>query len=525
MKINFKFFLILFGLISISLSAKETTIKIVTTKEEEETENEEEKMTDSTEDTTLEEDQTDNQKSQQEKAQSETEKMLEDAKKRSKEIPTEKKLTLVVPYQDNEDFMLAPLGLGTPTNFVPVQAETTTYKSWVTSVLNTQNPSIFAYNAKESKTAEEEGDWDTIVDSDGTISGNVIYDIAHVDKFKIERFKFIEAVEFDENYKDFKNGKMGLGNCHYADDENKEFCLIQRLKESGLIERRLFSLRELSDTHGELVIGDIAEDSKERDYILLNVLSEEAYSDIEDEQFKMSWLTKISYVLFRKGDDDIKNIFQNNIHLPEGIASFDSSSHYIEAPYSYIDSFEEQMFNVYYDNACRKVNRDGAYLFLCEKERYEKLIESNEKLTMILVMNGYGFEIPMNLLFEQVSEEDYEFFVHFKDFEQNIWNLGHPFFHKYTLIFDQDNQEIGIDGESVYALQDETEEHLKKADSSSSFWKILLYILLIWLIILGIYLVARQLGIKFRKDQGINSSLIDNEDIDDMSFAPGQPVH
>ena len=199
MKINFKFFLILFGLISISISAKETTIKIVTTKEEEETENEEEKMTDSTEDTTLEEDQTDNQKSQQEKAQSETEKMLEDAKKRSKEIPTEKKLTLVVPYQDNEDFMLAPLGLGTPTNFVPVQVETTTYKSWVTSVLNTQNPSIFAYNAKESKTAEEEGDWDTIVDSDGTISGNVIYDTAHVDKFKIERFKFIEAVEFDEN--------------------------------------------------------------------------------------------------------------------------------------------------------------------------------------------------------------------------------------------------------------------------------------------------------------------------------------
>ena len=42
MKFNFKFFIILFGLISISLSAKETTIKIVTTKEEEETENEEE---------------------------------------------------------------------------------------------------------------------------------------------------------------------------------------------------------------------------------------------------------------------------------------------------------------------------------------------------------------------------------------------------------------------------------------------------------------------------------------------------
>ena len=161
----------------------------------------------------------------------------------------------------------------------------------------------------------------------------------------------------------------------------------------------------------------------------MNVLNEQGYNDIEDEQYKMGWLTKISYILFRKNNEDIKTIFKNNIHLPEGIASFDSSSHYIEAPYSYINSFEEQLFDVYYDNACRKVNKDGVYMFLCDKERYENLVENNKNLSMILVMNGYGYDIPMNLLFEQVSKEDYEFFVHFKDLEQNIWNLGHPFFH------------------------------------------------------------------------------------------------
>ena len=521
MKININFFLILFGLFTITFSDKETKIKIVTTKEEEE--QEEEIPSDTSEDTSLPEtDQT--KENKRDNAQSETEKMIQDAKKNSKETSLEKSLTLVLPFQDNEDFILSPLGLGTPVNFAPVQVETTSYKSWVSSVLNKKNPSIFAYNIKESKTGEETGDWDSVIDNEGTISGNVIYDTAHIGKYKVEKFKFIEAVEFEDDFKDFQNGKLGLGNCHYADESEKEYCLIQRLKDNGSIERRLFSIRELSDTHGELVIGDIAETAKEKDYPLLNVINEEAYSDIEDDQFKMGWITKISYVLFHNEGDDLKNIYKNNFHIPEGLASFDSSSHYIEAPYSFINNFEEQMFDIYYDNACRKVNNNGDYMFLCEKERYEALVEQNKNLSMILVMNGYGFEIPMNLLFEQINEEDYEFFVHFKDFEQNIWNLGHPFFHKYTVIFDQDNQEIGIDGELIYSLQDETEAELKKIQPGNK-WKILIWILLLLAIIAGIFLVARKLGINSRLNKGVNSSLVDNESIDDINFDAGQNVH
>ena len=65
------------------------------------------------------------------------------------------------------------MGLGTPVNFVPLQVDTTSYKTWVSSVKNKQNPSVFNYNIKDSKTAEESGEWDTVVDEEGTISGNV----------------------------------------------------------------------------------------------------------------------------------------------------------------------------------------------------------------------------------------------------------------------------------------------------------------------------------------------------------------
>ena len=258
MKNKIIFFLILFGLITITLSEKKTTIKIVTTKEEEDENEEQTNTTNSTNGTSIQENEDDkiNQKKR-DNAQSQIEKMIEDAQKNARENTTEKYFTLETPYQYNEDFILAPLGLGTPVNIAPVQVETNSYKSWVTSILNKNNPSFWSYNLKESKTAVEEGGWDSVVDNEGTISGNIIYDRAYLGKYKIDKFKFIEAVEFDEKFKDFQNGKLGLGNCQYADETDKEYCLIQRLKDNGSIDRRIFSLRELSDTHGELIIGDI----------------------------------------------------------------------------------------------------------------------------------------------------------------------------------------------------------------------------------------------------------------------------
>jgi len=444
---------------------------------------------------------------------------------RKKVISPEKMLILNSPYQDNEDFIISPLGLGTPVNFLPLQIDTTTYKTWVASVLNKESPSTFSYDKKESKTSEEKGEWDTVVDEEGAISGNVIYDKANLGKFQINRFKFIEAVEYEDNFRDFKNGKMGLGNCHYADRDGLDYCLLQKLKDNGSIERRIFSMREFSDTHGEIVIGDITSTSKENDYPLLSVISQDEYDDIEDDEFKMSWITKVSHVLFRDNqNDNLNKIFNNNIYIKDGLASFDSSSHYIEAPYSYIDEFEEKMFNKYYPNICRKVNSGGAYMFLCNKEKYDNIKDDNKDLTFVIVMDGNGFEIPINLLFEQTRENDYEFFVHFKDYEQNIWNLGHPFFHQFTIIFDQDNQEIGVDGKNVYDLKDQTESALKKVGKVSKWWKIILFVILGLLVLAGIFYLLRKWGIKQKLDNGTNPSLVDNESVDDLSFAPGQNV-
>ena len=455
----------------------------------------------------------------------EPEKAIRKAKKNSGSIPPEKILVLTAPYQDNEDYMITPLGLGTPVNFVPLQIDTTSYKSWVASSSNEESSSAFSYDKKDSKTSEEPGEWDTVVDEEGTISGNVIYDKANLGKFELNHFKFIEAIEYEDEFRDYKYGKMGLGNCHYADENEIEYCLLQRLKDNGSIERRIFSLREFSDSHGEIVIGDVTSVSKEKDYPLLSVVGQDVYEDIEDDEFKMGWLTQVTHVIFKNSPkDSVKDVFKNNIYIEDGLASFDSSSHYIEAPYSYINEFQEQLFDKYYPNTCRKVNNDGTYLFLCNKERFDKIKDNNKDLSFIIVIDGYGFSIPIEFLFEQTLENDYEFFVHFKDYEQNVWNLGHPFFHHYTIIFDQDNQEIGIDGDNIYDLRDETEYAIKNL-GSYRWIKILLWVLG-FLLLLGIICFAlRYCGRKQRLDNGVSPSLIDNESVDDLSFGPSLSVH
>ena len=532
-KFRFSIFLII-GLLIITVSSKKkeeiTKITITTTEDEVEKQVEEEEeeqvITPSKNNTEAEvkEEKVVEEPQKRDNAQSITEKMIQEARKNARETTSEKFLTLTVPYQDNEDYILCPMGFGTPVNFVPLQVETTSYKTWVSSVLNEDNPSIFSYNLKDSKTGKDYGDWDTVVDEEGTISGNVILDKIYLGKYKLDNFKFIEGVEYEDEFRDFKNGKLGLGNCQYANKEDIQFCLLQRLKDNGCIERRIFSLKELSDTHGELVIGDISTNSKDKDYPLHTVVSQDVYDDIDDDYFKMGWLTKISHILFRNTGDDIKKIFDNNIYIKDGLTSFDSSCHYIEAPYSYIGDFEDQMFDVYYDNVCRKVNRDGTYMFLCNKDRYEKIKDKTKNLSLIIVLDGYGYEIPMNNLFEKTSADDYEFFVHFKDFEQNVWNLGHPFFHQYTIIFDQDNQEVGIDGDMIYSLQDETEAALKRK-KGGSWWKVIFWILFGLLLLCGLFLLGRKIGIDKRISGGVDRSLVDNESNDDLDFNPGTNVH
>ena len=162
-------------------------------------------------------------------------------------------------------------------------------------------------------------------------------------------------------------------------------------------------------------------------------------------------------------------------------------------------------------------------MFYCNIERFEEVKNKINDLSFVIVIDGYGLNINMSDLFEKVNEEDYEFFIHFKNYEQNVWNLGHPIFHNYAIIFDEDNQEIGINGTEIYDLKKQLVKILRK-DNESNWWKIVLVVLLVLLVLIGLFYLGRKYGIKNRLNNGISPSLVDNEEGDDLAFGPGYNV-
>ena len=128
-------------------------------------EKEKEKEEEKNEDENEEEDETNNQdKSQSEKPLKSTENQT-----KKKYLPSDQYTIFYLPYQKNEDYIITPLGFGTPTKFIPVQVDTTTYKTCVISNEIEKNFN-FSYNIKNSTTAKETGEWDSVIDDEGILS-------------------------------------------------------------------------------------------------------------------------------------------------------------------------------------------------------------------------------------------------------------------------------------------------------------------------------------------------------------------
>ena len=435
----------------------------------------------------------------------------------------DKSLIITVPYFDNEDYLISPIGLGTPINFFPVQVDTTTYKSWVPSSECEEIKSIFSYNPLNSSSSVKTDEWGEVVDEQGTAYGEVIKDNFVIGNYHIKNFSFISATKLYNDFLDYSNGKLGLGFCEYGTEEDKKFCLLEQLKLNNNIDKKLFSFREVSDTHGEIVIGDVTENIKEVNFPMLHVANKNIYDNLKDEEFKMAWITNVTHILFKtEENENSTKLFKNGIRTPGGLAAFDTACSYIEAPYDYINEFEEKMFDVYFKNICHKANEDGIVKFLCEQSKYNQNLHNIKNFSLVLVIDGYGFDIPIEHLFEQTSVNHVEFFVQFRKYSQNVWNLGHPFLHNYVIVFDQDNKLIGTVGEGINPMEEIIEE--VKESSDSDFWKWLLLVLLLLILVAALFWIGRKIGIKFRKDKGVPDNLIDNESVEDYSFNPGNNI-
>ena len=83
--------------------------------------------------------------------QKEIEKVEEEKKEEEiiEEAPP-KILTIPLPYENNEDFLITALGIGTPRTYFPVQVDTTTSATWIPSLKCGTCKSFLKYNSSAS---------------------------------------------------------------------------------------------------------------------------------------------------------------------------------------------------------------------------------------------------------------------------------------------------------------------------------------------------------------------------------------
>lgn len=428
--------------------------------------------------------------------------------KEEEQVP--KYITFPIPYENNEDFLVTALGIGTPRTYFPVQVDTSTSTTWIPSTKCSNCKSYLKYNSSLSNTSFDSSNTIELFDEDGNLKGLITHDDVQVDQYILKNFTFVQAKELQENYRDFEDGKLGLGYYH----SNKEMSFIEMLKENKLIDNKVFSIKELNDSFGEITIGKYP---SEENYTYCNVSSTE---DL-DNNFKESWLCKLSFISINnvKNNETLsqEKIVQNMIELDDSLISFDTASSYIIAPYEFISTFENEFFDKYYKGICRKTNNANDIVFLCNKIKFsnETIMNITNELTLSFVIEGISYDLEVKKLFEVVDRDNVEFFVHFRKYANLIWNIGHPFVHDYTLIFDGENGRVGLIGKYT-----DVSTQLEKI--SNTFWKQLInkeylnYALIVGGILLGLillFLVYRCIR-RRSKDNNEKISLVPNENKD-----------
>lgn len=355
---------------------------------------------------------------------------------------------------NNKNYYTIPLKVGTPEKIFNVQVDTSTTTSWLPSVncencFGTEN----LYDSGESKTSSPTSTEIELQDEDGNVKGNKINDNIILGDYKLKQYGFIEVNKVDNEFRDHYEGKLGLGFKNNLD--NIEFNFIEKLKYHNLIKRKIFTINEINENSGLLYIGDTpGKEYKTYCNISLN-------TDDFDDMYKESWICLITHV----GIFNIIKGISNELTFYEEVkntrfVSFDSAYDYIAVPISEKEKIErlideaelqcqttENLNKNYYEDENNKdtlknIFKQREVTISCKTTRNE-LIE--KCLSLSFILQGHVYSIPLESLFSQTSVNgEMEMLIKYIDSKNAIWTFGYPFMSQFLIIFDMEDNRVGI---------------------------------------------------------------------------------
>ena len=351
---------------------------------------------------------------------------------------------------NNKNYYTIELSVGTPARKFNVQVDTSTSTSWLPSenckdCVNAKNK----YNHESSKTSSPTNKEIELEDEDGNVKGIELSDNIQLGKYKLKQFGFVEVTDLEEDFKDHNEGKLGLG--FKSNINNDDFNFMERLKKRNLIKRKIFSINEINNKKGMLFVGDLP---GKQYYSFCNVTTDTTELD---NMYKESWICELTHF----GVFNINKGIFNKLKYYEEIkntklVNFDSAYDYIAVPISEKENIElvlekanlkcvteekKEKSSVKKEDPLKNKIHDEEISIICETTPKDL---SNKSIALTFLLQGFAYSIPLDSLFSQRDSGKMEMLIKNIDDEKAIWTFGYPFMNQFLMVFNYEDENVGI---------------------------------------------------------------------------------
>ena len=426
----------------------------------------------------------------------------------------------------NKNYYTIPLLIGTPEEEYEVQVDTSTATTWIPSS-RCKNCKLARrlFDPEDSRTSSPTDILIEIEDEDGNVEGYQIADNIKLGSYKLKQFGFVEVTKVSDNFKDHEQGKLGLGyKSHTLVDD--EYNFLEKLKRHNLIKKKVFSINSINSKKGMLFIGDVPGKSYNT---YCNVTDTEDLDDV----YKESWVCKMSHVGMFDREKGIFNKIKFYSELKNNkLVSFDSAYDFIAVPISEKITVEKLLAKAKLECTESKRNKvkssgKGSLRNRIREEEITISCETNmeelkkKNLAFSFVLQGVSYSLPLENLFEDgVKDGEMDMLIKYIDDENAIWTLGYPFLTQYLMIFDMEDEHVGIKKLKKTALPivniNEKDMMLynlgEDSSTSGKVFKVVGYLTLIAValaILFFVYRAIRKNGFNPKSSSAINEHKID----------------
>ena len=393
----------------------------------------------------------------------------------------------------SKNYYTIPLLVGTPEEEYDVQIDTSTATSWIpSSSCSNCIMSHRLYDQEDSRTSSPTDNFVEIEDEDGNVEGYQIADNIKLGSYKLKQFGFVEVTKVADNFKDHYQGKLGLGykSTLLKDDE---FNFLEKLKKHNLIKKKIFTINAINEKKGMLFVGDIPG----KPY---NTYCNVTNTDDLDEMYQESWVCKMTHIGIFDREKGIFNKIKFYDELKNNkLVSFDSAYDFIAVPMSEKEGIEKLLGKAKLQcteqkrNSARSNNKDKLRNRIREEEitiscETNKEELKNKNLALSFVLQGNSYSLPLEQLFEDGTKEgEMDMLIKIIDEDDAIWTFGYPFLNQFLMIFNMEEDHVGIKKLKKTALpivainnKDMLKYNLgEDSSSSSNVFKVIGYITLL----------------------------------------------